>query len=72
MKRDFYKNEQKIQALNSYEPVIVGRSVAVTYCHGMWFPLCEPDTGFIELNMLYFCITVICYLFTFGMIWETY
>lgn len=38
-----------------------------------WYviPLGEPNTGLIDLNMLYFCIAVICYLFTFGMIWET-
>lgn len=32
-------------------------------------PLREPSAGLIDL--LYFCIPVICYLFTFGMIWET-
>lgn len=63
------KQEKKIVTLNYYEQVIVSRSVAVTYKLSRYvIPLCEPNTGLIDLNMLYFCITVICYLFTFGMI----
>lgn len=63
------KPEKKILTLNHYEQVIVSYSVAVMYKLS-WYviPLCEPKTGLIDLNMLYFCITVICYLFTFGMI----
>lgn len=65
----FTKHEKKILTLNHYEQVIVSCSVAVMFKLS-WYviPLCEPNTGLIELNMLYFCITVICYLFTFGMI----
>lgn len=65
----FTKPEKKILTLNHYEQVIVSYSVAVMYKLS-WYviPLCEPNTGLIDLNMLYFCITVICYLFTFGMI----
>lgn len=68
----FTKYEKKILTWNHYEQVIVNCSVAVMFKLS-WYviPLCEPNTGLIELNMLYFCITVICYLFTFGMIWET-
>lgn len=68
----FTKHEKKILTLNHYEQVIVSYSVAVMYKLS-WYviPLCEPNAGLIDLNMLYFCITVICYLFTFGMIWET-
>lgn len=68
----FFKHEKKILTLNHYEQVIVSCSVAVMYKLSRYvIPLCEPNTGLIDLNMLYFCITVICYLFTFGMIWET-
>lgn len=65
----FTEPEKKILTLNHYEQVIVSYSVAVMYKLS-WYviPLCEPNTGLIDLNMLYFCITVICYLFTFGMI----
>lgn len=65
----FTKREKKILTLNHYEQVIVSYSVAVMYKLS-WYviPLCEPNAGLIDLNMLYFCITVICYLFTFGMI----
>lgn len=63
------KLEKKILTLNHYEQVIVSYSVAVMYKLS-WYviPLREPNTGLIDLNMLYFCIGVICYLFTFGMI----
>lgn len=68
----FYKTWREYSDVKSLWADIVSRSVAVMYKLS-WYviPLCEPNTGLIDLNMLYFCITVICYLFTFGMIWET-
>lgn len=56
--------------MNQTEPGNVSFCVAVM-SEASWCvpPLPEPSAGLIDL--LYFCIPVICSLFTFGMIWET-